>query len=52
MCCQFSPDRVGRASYAVVGDEGKLKPACGGGRVSFFDARQWELGTAPGLLDS
>lgn len=43
MCCQFSPDRVGRASYAVVGDEGKLKPACCGGRISFFDARQWEL---------
>ena len=43
MCCQFSPDRVVRASYAVVGDEGKLKPACGGGRISFFDARQWEL---------
>lgn len=43
MCCQFSPDRVGRASYAVVGDKGKLNPACGGGRISFFDARQWEL---------
>lgn len=43
MCCQLSPDRVGRASYAVVGDKGKLKPACGGGRISFFDARQWEL---------
>lgn len=43
MGCQFPPDRVGKASYAVVGDEGKLQPARGGSRVSFFDARQWEL---------
>ncbi|MDQ0680887.1 hypothetical protein QFZ30_004269 [Arthrobacter pascens] len=43
MCCQFSSDSVGRASYPVVADKGKLDSASSDGWISLFHACQWEL---------
>lgn len=43
MCRQFSPDCVGRASYPVVGDKGKLEPTSSGRWIRPFNACQWEL---------
>ncbi len=43
MCGQFPSYRMGWTSYPVVGDEGKLEPTRSGGRIRFFDARQWKL---------
>lgn len=43
MCCQFSPDSVTRASYAVVAGKGKLNSTGSGGWIPLFNACQWEL---------
>ena len=43
MCCQFSPDSVGRASYPVVADKGELDSTGRGGWIRLFNAGQWEL---------
>ena len=40
---QFSPDCMGRASYPVVGDKGKLEAASSGRCIRLFSARQGEL---------